>query len=208
VADAPTVATGYPLAESPTLGADEPAVRLVVGTERDDGGRQLTVLVEARADAGLRSIVVSADRADDPAFSTPQEIPCDDQAVCRATWKARPRGLGTYHLSARAVAADERTADANVGLRVVGRWQTVAAQAAQIRAQAVASPAPHAEDAAAPAMDGACPDTHPVKGLQADAGGGRRYVLPDDDGYDAALTAICYTSEDAATAAGFRYAIP
>ncbi len=208
VADAPTVATDYPLDESPGLGGNAPIVRLVVGTERDDDGRQLTVLVEAHAEAGLRGIVVSADRADDPEFSTPREIPCDGQTVCRATWTARPRGLGTYHLTARAVAADEQAADASVGLRVVGRWQTIAAQAAQIRARVVASPPPRAEDAAAPFADGACPVAHPVKGLQADAGGGRRYVLPTDDGYETAHAAICYASEDVATAAGFRHAAP
>jgi endonuclease YncB( thermonuclease family) len=208
VADPPTVATEYPLDETQALGTDAPAVRLVVGTEREDTSRQLIVQVEARADAGLRGIVVSADRADDPAFSDVREIPCDGQTVCRAAWTARPRGLGTYHLTARALTADNQTADVIVGLRVVGRWQTIAAQAAEIRARAIASPPPRAEDAAAPAADGSCPATHPIKALQTDAGGGRRYVLPADDGYAAALTAICYTSEDATNAAGFRHAAP
>lgn len=208
VTDSPTVATEYPLDETQVLGTDTPAIRLVVGTEREDAGQQLTILVEARADAGLRGIVVSGDRADDPAFSDLREIPCDGLTVCRATWTARPHGLGTYHLTARALAADEQSASAAVGLRVVGRWQTVAAQAAQIRARAVTSPPPDAEDATAPAADGSCLETHPVKGLQADAGGGRRYMLPADDGYAAALTAICYASEEAATAAGFRHAAP
>ncbi len=208
VSDPPTVATDYPLAERPPLTADEPIVRLAVGTERDDDGRQLTVLVEARADNGLRGILVSADRPDDPIFSTPREIPCDGQTVCRATWTARPRGLGTYTLSARAVAVDDQVADASVGMRVVGRWQTIAAQAVELRARAAAQSVPRAEDVTAPATDGSCPASHPVKGLQADAGGDRRYLLPDDIGYDVAPTAICYASEDAASSAGFRHVTP
>lgn len=203
VSDAPTVATDYPLDETPALGASEPAVRLVVGTERDGTGRQLTIAVEARADAGLRGIAIATDRDDDPGFTAPREIRCDGQAVCRASWTARPRGLGSYRLTARALAEDAQSADAEIGLRVVGRWQTVAARAADLRARAAADPLPRAEDAAPPGPDGACPSEHPVKGLAADPAGGRRYLLPGDDGYDRASAAVCYADEDAAKAAGF-----
>ena len=67
---------------------------------------------------------------------------------------------------------------------------------------------PHAEEAAEPNDDGSCPAAHPVKALQADRAGARRYLLPADAGYATAAGAICYTSEETATAAGFQHAAP
>jgi hypothetical protein len=67
VSDLPTVATAYPLDETPSLWATEPAARLLIGTERDEDGMVLTVTVEGRGASGLSEIVVAGDRPDDAA---------------------------------------------------------------------------------------------------------------------------------------------
>ena len=205
VAGLPTVATAYPLDETPSLWATEPAVRLLIGTERDEDGTVLTVTVEARGAGGLREIVVTGDRPDDAAFSHERTISCGGQSACTDSWTARPRGLGSYQLHARATAADGQMADAQAGLRVVGRWQMIAARAAQVRQRATevsssqsASPTP-----AVPAgQPTACSSGFPVKALAADASGVHRYLLPADAGYADAVPQGCFQTEDEAQATG------
>jgi micrococcal nuclease len=206
VADLPTVATAYPLDETPVLWATEPAVRLLLGTERDEDGTVLTVTVEARGGAGLSEIVVAGDRPDDAAFSNERTVTCAGHTSCTDTWTARPRGLGTYQLQARATAADGQTADTQAGLRIVGRWQMIAARAAQVRQRATevnpaapASPTP----AVPPGQPAACSSGFPVKALAADSTGARRYLLPSDAGYADAVPQGCFQTEDEARAAGW-----
>ena len=210
VADLPTVSTAYPLDETPDLWASEPAIRLLLGTERDEDGTVLSVTVEARSAGGLDEIIIEGDRPDDAAFSSAQTVLCAGQTACTESWTARPRGLGTYQLHARVRAASGQTADAQAGLRIVGRWQTIAARAAQVRQRATdvhASPSPASTPATAPAGTAgqpvACSDGFPVKALSPDAAGVRRYVLPADAGYAEAVPQGCFRTEDEAKAAGW-----
>lgn len=204
VADLPTVATAYPLDETPELWAAAPAIRLLLGTERDEDGTVLTVTVEARGAGGLGEVVVRGDRPDDAAFSNERTIICGGQTACTDSWTARPRGLGTYQLLARATAADGQVAETQAGLRVVGRWQTIAARAAQVRQRATevnpaAAPA-STPTAGAPAS---CPSGFPVKAQPVAQDGVRRYLLPADPGYTEAVPQGCFQTEDEARAAGW-----
>ncbi len=203
VADTPTVATDYPLGEVPSLRADGPAIRLLLGTARDEDGRHLRIGVEARGDDGLGEIVVRGDRDDDPAFSATRVVPCAGLLACTDTWVARPAGAGSYQLNARVTAKNGQSADASVGLNVVGRWQSIAASAAQVRARAVESPPTETSSSVTPDPAGACPDGYPVKGLPADQSGERRFLLADDPGHGTARPERCFRDPDAATAAGY-----
>jgi endonuclease YncB( thermonuclease family) len=204
VADLPTIATAYPLDETPALWATEPAIRLLLGTQRDEGGTLLTVTVEARGAGGLNEIAVSGDRQDDPVFSSERTLTCGGQATCSDTWTARPRGLGTYQLHARVSGTDGQTADTQAGLRIVGRWQMIAARAAQVRERAteVRPPAP-APTPSVPINQTECSAGFPVKALRPDESGVRRYLLPADGGYAEAVPQGCFQTEADASAAGW-----
>ncbi|MCC7366920.1 MAG: thermonuclease family protein [Chloroflexi bacterium] len=203
VGSRPTIATAYPLDETPELWATDPAIRLLLGTERGGDGTVLTVTVEARAGVGLDEVVVRGDRPDDPAFSDERSVFCAGRTICSDTWTARPRGLGTYQLAARARTADGLVADAQAGLRIVGRWQMIAARASGVRARATEVRPPTPEPPATGLSETACPDGIPIKALAADANGVRRFALPTDDGYEDAIPQACFKTEAEAQAAGW-----
>jgi endonuclease YncB( thermonuclease family) len=203
IGDRPTVATGYPLDETPELWASEPAIRMLLGTERDDAGTVLSITVEARGAGGLGEIVVAGDRPDDPEVSAARSISCGGLAACSDFWSGRPRGLGAYQMTARVAALDGQTAEAHAGLRVVGRWQTIAARAVQVRERATEVRLPTAPPSSSTDAPTACPASAPVKALAPDASGVRRYLAPTDDGYAEAAPQGCFQTEEDARAAGW-----